>query len=111
VSAPRESTADFEAIVAASQASAPLALRLYVAGSSARSTRAIQNARDICEHHFKDRYTLEIIDIFQQPELAREDAVLAVPVLIRRRPRPMRRFLGDLSDRARVVNGLDAPGR
>lgn len=108
MSRPQESTADFEAILVGEAAPPHLALRLYVAGSSARSTRAIQNAKEICETHFKDRYTLEVIDIFQQPALAREDAVLAVPVLIRRQPRPVRRFLGDLSDRARVVSGLDA---
>jgi circadian clock protein KaiB len=107
---PSPSTADFEAILG-ERAEEGLSLRLYVAGSSARSTRAIQNARDICEEHFRDRYTLEVIDIFQQPELAREDEVLAVPVLIRRQPRPVRRFLGDLSDRARVVTGLDVRGK
>jgi circadian clock protein KaiB len=111
VTRPRESTADFESLVVGATPPPALNLRLYVAGSSARSTRAIQNAKEICEEHFKDRYTLEVIDIFQQPELAREDAVLAVPVLIRRQPRPVRRFLGDLSDRARVVTGLDARGR
>jgi circadian clock protein KaiB len=108
---PRESTADFEAILAGETADPGITLRLYVAGSSARSTRAIQNAKEICEQHFKDRYSLEVIDIFQQPGLAREDQVLAVPVLIRTRPRPVRRFLGDLSDRARVAHGLDARGK
>lgn len=106
----RESTADFEAIVGDDRPLPHLALRLYVAGSSARSTRAIQNAKEICEQHFKDRYSLEVIDIFQQPGLAREDAVLAVPVLVRRQPRPVRRFLGDLSDRARVISGLEVRG-
>ena len=82
MSRPQQSTADFEAILVGEAAPPHLALRLYVAGSSARSTRAIQNAKEICETHCKDRYTLEVIDIFQQPALAREDAVLAVPVVL-----------------------------
>ena len=82
-------------------------LRLYVAGTSERSTRAIRNAKQICEEHLLGRYQLEVIDIFQQPALARDDQILAVPTLIRRLPPPPRRFIGDLSDREIVLDGLD----
>jgi circadian clock protein KaiB len=81
-------------------------LRLYVSGSSDRSIRAIENIKDICATHLEGRCELVIVDIHKQPELAREDDVLAVPALIRRAPLPRRRFIGDLSDRAVVLNGL-----
>lgn len=81
-------------------------LRLYVAGASARSTRAIQNARAICDEFLPGRYQLEVIDVFQHPARARDDQVLAVPVLIKRRPAPAARFIGDLSDRRPVLRGL-----
>ena len=109
--APRNSVKAFEASVKAAGEPPHLELRLYVAGTSFRSTRAIQNAKDMCEEHFAGRYQLEVIDIFQQPQRAKDDDVLAVPVLIRRRPPPTRRFLGDLSDRARVLGGLAVSGK
>lgn len=82
-------------------------LRLYIAGTSVRSTRAIQNARKICDEHFKDRYQLEVIDILQQPALAKDHQILAVPTLIRALPMPLRRFIGDLSQQEVVLFGLD----
>lgn len=84
----------------------PMKLRLYVAGSSRRSTRAVQNAREICDHQLPGGYELEVIDLLQQPERAKEDEIVAVPVLVRRWPRPFKRFLGDLFDRASVIAGL-----
>jgi len=81
--------------------------RLYVAGTSDRSTRAILNAREVLELHLADRYSLEVIDILQQPALAKDDHVLAVPILIKKQPRPLRRFIGDLSNREVLVAGLD----
>lgn len=104
------STADFEALLAGGGPRPALVLRLYVAGSSFRSIRAIQNAKEICDEHFAGRYSLEVIDIFQQPGRARADEVIAVPVLIRKQPTPVRRLLGDLSDHARVVTALEATG-
>ncbi|CAN5892378.1 circadian clock KaiB family protein [soil metagenome] len=80
--------------------------RLYIAGPSDRSTRAIRNARDLCDSHFKDSFELEVIDILQQPGRAREDHVLAVPMLIRHIPVPIRKFIGDLSDRAALLRVL-----
>ena len=84
-----------------------LVLRLYVAGTSARSARAIQNAKQICEQHLAGRYELEVIDIFQQTERARDDQIVAVPTLIKKLPAPLKRFIGDLSDRDGVLVGLD----
>ena len=92
---------------AAAQKPTKVVFRLYIAGSSERSTRAIQNAKEICEEHLAGTYELAIIDIYQQPRLAREDQILAVPTLIRRVPLPVRRFIGDLSDREVVLRGLE----
>ncbi|MBA3500408.1 MAG: hypothetical protein H0T65_08545 [Deltaproteobacteria bacterium] len=82
-------------------------LRLYIAGTSVRSTRAIQNARKLCDEHLAGRYQLEVIDIFQQPALAKDHQILAVPTLIRALPVPLRRFIGDLSQQDVVLFGLD----
>jgi circadian clock protein KaiB len=92
---------------AAAEPPSQFVLRLYIAGTSARSTRAIQNAKRICEEHLAERYALEVIDIFQQPKLAKDDQILAVPTLIKRLPLPLRRFIGDLSDRDLLLVGLD----
>jgi circadian clock protein KaiB len=86
---------------------APMLLRLYIAGTSIRSTRAIQNARKMCDEHLSGRYQLEVIDIFQHPALAKDHQILAVPTLIRALPIPLRRFIGDLSDQDVVLVGLD----
>ncbi len=86
-------------------------LRLYVAGTSERSTRAIRNAREICDEHLAGHYELDVIDIFQQPALAKDDQILAVPTLIKRLPAPLRRFIGDLSNRDVVLVGMDLKRR
>jgi len=88
-------------------AKGPILLRLYVAGTSPKSLRAIQNAKELCDEHLAGRYDLQVIDIFQQPTLARDDQILAVPTLVRKMPPPLRRFIGDLSDRKMVLLGLD----
>jgi circadian clock protein KaiB len=72
-----------------------------------RSARAIANIQEICEEHLKGRYALEVIDIYQQPVLARGDQIVAVPTLLKKLPLPLRRLIGDLSDRERVLIGLD----
>lgn len=82
-------------------------LRLYVAGTTARSSRAIRTIREICEEHLKGRYRLEVIDIYQRPALARDEQIVATPTLIRELPPPLRRLIGDLSDVERVLVGLD----
>lgn len=82
-------------------------LRLYVTGTTARSTRAIANLRRICEEHLKDRYDLEVIDIYQQPTLAKGDQIIAAPTLVKTLPAPLRKLIGDMSDKERVLMGLD----
>jgi circadian clock protein KaiB len=86
-------------------------LRLYVAGTSERSARAIRNAKEICEQHLPGRYELEVIDIFQQTDRARADQVVAVPTLVKKLPTPLKRFIGDLSNRDVVLVGLDVKKR
>jgi circadian clock protein KaiB len=101
-------------IMAADQSSptgqAQFVLRLYVTGTTARSTRAIANLREVCEQHLPDRYELEVVDIYQQPELASREQLVAVPTLIKQLPLPLRRLVGDLSNRQRVLAGLDLSG-
>src|SRR5665213_2436403 len=82
-------------------------LRLYVSGSTSKSALAVENIKRICEQHLKSRYDLEVVDIYQQPSLAREDQIVAVPTLIKRSPLPLRRLIGDLSDLKKVLFGLD----
>ena len=82
-------------------------LRLYVTGTTARSTRAIANVRRICEEHLQNRYDLEVIDIYQQPMLAKGDQIIAAPTLVKSLPAPLRRLIGDMSDKDRVLMGLD----
>jgi circadian clock protein KaiB len=81
--------------------------RLYVSGSTLKSALAVENIKRICEQHLKNRYDLEVIDIYQQPNLARDEQIVAVPTLIKRRPLPLQRFIGDLSDLKKVLFGLD----
>ena len=82
-------------------------LKLYVAGQTPKSTQAIVNIKMICEEHLKGRYKLEVIDIYQQPVLAKGEQIIAVPTLIKRLPAPLRRFVGDMSDVDKVLLGLD----
>jgi circadian clock protein KaiB len=82
-------------------------LRLYVTGMTARSRRAIDNVREICEAHLHGRYELEVIDIYQQPVLAKGDQIIAAPTLIKQLPLPLRRIIGDMSSTDRVLLGLD----
>ncbi|MEN6343133.1 MAG: circadian clock KaiB family protein [Methanospirillum sp.] len=82
-------------------------LRLYVAGNSLRSQTAIENVRKICDEYLHDRCELEVIDIYQDPTMVPEDLVLAAPTLIRRLPLPLRRVIGDLSAKEKVLVGLD----
>lgn len=81
-------------------------LRLYVAGQSARSLAAIGNLKQICEDHLKGRYRIRVIDLLVNPRLAHDDQIVAIPTLIRKLPVPMQRLIGDLSDTARTLVGL-----
>ncbi len=81
-------------------------LRLYVAGQSPRSIRALQNLRKVCDEHLAGRYRVEVIDLLLNPALARGDEIVAVPTLVRTLPEPIRKIIGDLSDTDRVLVGL-----
>ena len=82
-------------------------LRLYVTGMSTRANRAIQNVRAICEEHLHGRYDLQVVDVYQRPALAKEEQIIAAPTLIKKLPLPLRRIVGDMSQRDRVLIGLD----
>lgn len=82
-------------------------LRLYVTGMTAKSIRAIENLKAICEEYLQGRYDLEIVDIYQHPVLMRGEQIIAAPTLIKKLPEPLRRLVGDMSDRDRVLLGLD----
>ncbi len=83
------------------------ALRLYVTGMTARSKLAIQTIKSICDDHLKGRYDLEVIDIYRQPVLAKGDQIIATPTLIKKLPLPLRKFIGDLTDKQKILLGLD----
>ena len=86
-------------------------LRLYVAGQTPRSAGALSNLKTICEDNLQGRYQLEVIDLLQNPGLASGDQILAVPTLVRRLPHPIKKIIGDLSNRERVLVGLDLRAR
>jgi circadian clock protein KaiB len=82
-------------------------LRLYIAGVTPKSTRALMNVKKICEEHLKGRYELEVIDIYQQPILAKGEQIIAAPTLLKKLPLPLRKFIGDMSDTKKILVGLD----
>jgi circadian clock protein KaiB len=81
-------------------------LRLYVAGQSPKSLYALANLTSLCEEHLEGRYEIEIVDLVENPALARSDDILAIPTLVRRLPAPLRKIIGDLSNTERVLIGL-----
>jgi circadian clock protein KaiB len=82
-------------------------LRLYVAGQSPRSLEAFANLKRICEEHLKGKYSIEVIDLLENPQLAKGDQILAVPTLVRKLPEPIRKIIGSLSEEDRVLVGLN----
>ena len=82
-------------------------LKLYVAGTTARSAAALENLKRLCETHLAGRYSIEVIDLLVNPKLAAGDQILAVPTLVRKFPEPIRKIIGDLSNEERVLVGLD----
>jgi circadian clock protein KaiB len=87
-------------------------LRLYVAGLTPRSTRAIANIKKICEDLLAGRYSLEVIDLYKHPSLADGEQIIAAPTLLKKLPLPLRRFIGDMSDMEKIIVGLDLrPGK
>ena len=102
----KTSTSAFERALAKPQKE-QYVLRLYVAGLTPISTRAIANIKTICEEHLKGRYDLEVIDLYQKPQLTKGEQISALPTLIKKLPPPLRRILGDMSNTERVLVGLD----
>lgn len=86
-------------------------LRLYVAGQTPRSLSAFKNLKDICEEYLKGQYHIEVVDLMENPTLARGDQILAIPTLVRKLPQPIRKIIGDLSNTERVLVGLDIQPR
>jgi circadian clock protein KaiB len=82
-------------------------LRLYIAGTTSKSVRAVANIKEICESSLKNRYDLEVIDIYQQPVLVKGEQIIAAPTLVKQLPLPLRKFIGDMSDTERILVGLD----
>jgi circadian clock protein KaiB len=82
-------------------------LRLYIAGLTPRSTRAIKNVKGLCETYLKGRFELEVIDIYQQPHLAKGEQIIAAPTLIKKLPLPLRKLIGDMSDQEKFLIGID----
>ncbi len=82
-------------------------LRLYVAGQTPKSLAAFANLKAICEEHLQDKYTIEVIDLIENPQLASGDQILAIPTLVRKLPPPLRKIIGDLSNTEHVLVGLD----
>jgi circadian clock protein KaiB len=107
----RRVTPSTETYATRAAAAAPVAaryvLRLYITGSTPASTRAISNIRKICEEHMDGRYDLEVVDISQNPSLAKGEQIIAAPTLIKKLPLPLRRFIGDMSQTDRILLGLD----
>ena len=112
MTSPRKSrtTKAFEKAVATGR-SRRYVLRLYVAGASERSRRAILRARRLCEVELRGRCDLQVIDVYQQPILARDGQIVATPTLVKEFPRPVRRFIGALEDTTRMFVGLDLHAR
>ena len=86
-------------------------LRLYVAGQTPRSLTAFKNLKEICEEYLKGEYHIEVVDLMENPTLARGDQILAIPTLVRKLPQPIRKIIGDLSNTERVLVGLDIQPR
>ena len=82
-------------------------LRLYVAGQSTKCTAAVRNLNRFCEEHLAGRYHIEVVDLLQNPRLARDDQILAIPTLVRRLPEPLRKIVGDLSNSEKMLVGFD----
>ena len=100
-------TAAFETTLAAGSPAEYYKLRLFVSGSTPKSTRAIKNIRALCDEQLNGRYDLEVIDIYQQPAEVGPEQIVVAPTLVKKLPLPLRKIIGDLSDKERVLVGLD----
>ncbi|HEY9663642.1 MAG TPA: circadian clock KaiB family protein [Allocoleopsis sp.] len=101
-----DTTASFEQALA-NQEQQHYYLRLYIAGTTARSRRSLENLKTICETHLQGRYELEVVDVYQAPAALQTENLVALPTLVKQLPPPLRRLIGDLSDTEKVLLGLD----
>jgi circadian clock protein KaiB len=101
-----QTTRAFEQALAGTN-NAAYVLRLFVTGMTPRSARAIANVKKVCDKYLRAQYELEVIDLYQNPQLAQSEQIIAAPTLIRKLPLPLRRIIGDLSNTERVLVGLD----
>ena len=106
----KTSAGEFEK-AAAMRDQAKYVLRLYVTGMTPKSTQAIANVQELCKKHLAGRYELEVIDIYQQPKLAKGEQIIAAPTLIKKLPLPLRRLIGDMSDTEGFLVGIDLKPR
>jgi circadian clock protein KaiB len=104
---PASTTASFEKMLRKTAEKERYELKLYVTGTSPRSGQAIANVRALCEEYLAGRYDLEVIDIYQQPAVAASEQIIAAPTLIKKFPAPTRRMIGDLSNRDKILLGLN----
>lgn len=104
---PRGRKAALRAVPAALDVAERWELRLYVAGQTPRSLAALANLKELCETHLRGQYRIEVIDLLVHPELARADQIVALPTLVRKLPPPLKRIIGDLSNRQRTLVGMD----
>ena len=102
----RRATQSFEKALASGR-TGKYVLRLYVAGASERSRQAIRRVRQLCEDELENNWELQVIDVYQQPILARDGQIVATPTLVKELPRPVRRFIGNLANTTRLFVGLD----
>ena len=102
----KETTAEFER-AAAERANARYVLRLYVAGLTPRSVSAVASVKQTCEEHLEGRYELEVVNLYDQPTLAKGEQIIAAPTLIKKLPLPLRRIIGDMADTQKLLVGLD----
>jgi circadian clock protein KaiB len=103
----KDSIREFEKAIEGAGTDKKFVLRLYVSGATSRSSRAIENITNFCEEHLKGRYELEVIDVYQQPGLLDKDQVIAAPTLIKELPPPLRKLIGDMSNKEKVMIGLN----
>ena len=105
--APGKTTEKKRPVITRTLALSKYVLRLYISGSTLKSERAVENIKRVCEEYLDARYELEVIDIYRQANLARDEQIVAVPTLIKRLPAPLQRLVGDMSDMPKVLFGLD----
>jgi circadian clock protein KaiB len=104
---PSDSSSRFERLVDRTSSIGHYSLRLYITGTSVRSNRAVAAIRGLCEELLPGKYDLEVVDIYQQPAQAMSAQIIAAPTLVKTLPKPLKRFIGDLSNRKKVASGLD----